>query len=394
MFSKSEYERRLKGFQAILAQQEIDGVLLVQRADTLYFTGTAQNLHLYIPLTGNPLLLVYRNMERVLAESPWEALPLTGMSKLPELISEHGHPLPKVMGLEYDVLPVANYLRYEKIFSQTRLVDISYPLRLFRAVKSAEEIARLEENGRVYAQLLAYASTVLRPGMTEIELEGLLEAKARMLGHETMLRTRAFGFEFHFGGVVAGPQGAISGYFDGPVTGLGASYAHPLGPSHTPIQAGDMVMMDLVIAQEGYQVDATRMLVIGEPSQKMAEAYQLSCEIQERARLALIPGRKTGDVYAELVDWVERETPYAENFMGYGQNRVRFIGHGVGLELDELPTISKGAQEILAPGMTIAVEPKFIFPGEGAVGVEDTLVIEGEKGARFLTHAPKSILRV
>ncbi len=394
MFSKSEYERRLKGFQAILAQQEIDGALLVQRADTLYFTGTAQNLHLYIPLTGNPLLLVYRNMERVLAESPWEALPLTGMSKLPELISEHGHPLPKVMGLEYDVLPVANYLRYEKIFSQTRLVDISYPLRLFRAVKSAEEIARLEENGRVYAQLLAYASTVLRPGMTEIELEGLLEAKARMLGHETMLRTRVFGFEFHFGGVVAGPQGAISGYFDGPVTGLGASYAHPLGPSHTPIQAGDMVMMDLVIAQEGYQVDATRMLVIGEPSQKMAEAYQLSCEIQERARLALTPGRKTGDVYAELVDWVERETPYAENFMGYGQNRVRFIGHGVGLELDELPTISKGAQEILAPGMTIAVEPKFIFPGEGAVGVEDTLVIAGEKGARFLTHAPKSILRV
>ncbi|SHN56005.1 M24 family metallopeptidase [Desulfitobacterium chlororespirans] len=394
MFSKSEYERRLKGFQAILAQQEIDGALLVQRADTLYFTGTAQNLHLYIPQAGQPLLLVYRNMERVLAESPWEAFPLTGMSKLPELISEHGHPLPQVMGLEYDVLPVANYLRYAKIFSQTRLVDISYPLRLFRAVKSAEEIARLEENGRVYAQLLEYASTVLRPGMTEIELEGLLEAKARMLGHETMLRTRAFGFEFHFGGVVAGPQGATSGYFDGPVTGLGASYAHPLGPSHTPIQAGDMVMMDLVIAQEGYQVDATRMLVIGEPSQKMAEAYQISCEIQERARLALIPGRKTGDVYAELVDWVERETPYAENFMGYGQNRVRFIGHGVGLELDELPTISKGAQEILAPGMTIAVEPKFIFPGEGAVGVEDTLVIAGEKGARFLTHAPKSILRV
>ncbi|EHL04781.1 Creatinase [Desulfitobacterium hafniense DP7] len=394
MFSKSEYERRLKGFQAILAQQEIEGALLVQRADTLYFTGTAQNLHLYIPRTGKPLLLVYRNMERVLAESPWEAFPLTGMSKLPELIMEHGHPLPKVMGLEYDVLPVANYLRYEKLFSQTKLMDISYPLRLFRAVKSAEEIARLEENGRVYAQLLEYASTVLRPGMTEIELEGLLEAKARTLGHETMLRTRAFGFEFHFGGVVAGPQGAISGYFDGPVTGLGASYAHPLGPSHSPIQAGDMVMMDLVIAQEGYQADATRMLVIGEPSQKMAEAYQLSCEIQERARLALIPGRKTGDVYAELVDWVERETPYAENFMGYGQNRVRFIGHGVGLELDELPTISKGAQEILAPGMTIAVEPKFIFPGEGAVGVEDTLVIEGEKGARFLTHAPKSILRV
>ncbi|HHY25571.1 MAG TPA: aminopeptidase P family protein [Desulfitobacterium dehalogenans] len=394
MFPKSECERRVKGFQDILVQQGVDGALLVQRADTLYFTGTAQNVHLYIPQKGNPLVLVYRNIERARAESSWEVFPLTGISKLPELITEHGHPFPKVMGLEYDVLPVANYLRYKKVFEKTDLVDISYPLRLLRAVKSEWEIAQIEENGRIYTQLLEYASTVLHPGMSEIEFEGLLEAKARMLGHETMLRTRAFGFEFHFGGVVAGPQGAIPGYFDGPVVGLGASFAHPLGPSHTPIQAGDMIIMDLVIAQKGYQMDATRMLVMGEPSKKMEEAYRISCEIQERTRLALIPGRKAGDVYAEILNWVEKETPYADHFMGFQNNRVRFIGHGVGLELDELPTISKGAQEILAPGMTIAVEPKFIFPGEGAIGVEDTLVIEGKKGARFLTLAPKSIIKI
>ncbi|WP_019850524.1 Xaa-Pro peptidase family protein [Desulfitobacterium sp. PCE1] len=394
MFPKSECERRVKGFQDILVQQGVDGALLVQRADTLYFTGTAQNVHLYIPQKGNPLVLVYRNIERARAESSWEVFPLAGISKLPESISEHGHPFPKVMGLEYDVLPVANYLRYKKVFDKTDLVDVSYPLRLLRAAKSEWEIAQIEENGRIYTQLLEYASTVLRPGMSEIEFEGLLEAKARTLGHETMLRTRAFGFEFHFGGVVAGPQGAIPGYFDGPVVGLGASFAHPLGPSHTPIQAGDMIMMDLVIAQKGYQMDATRMLVMGEPSEKMEEAYRISCEIQERTRLALIPGRKAGDVYAEILNWVEKETPYADHFMGFQNNRVRFIGHGVGLELDELPTISKGAQEILVPGMTIAVEPKFIFPGEGAIGVEDTLVIEGEKGARFLTQAPKTIIKI
>lgn len=147
MFPKSECERRVKGFQDILVQQGVDGALLVQRADTLYFTGTAQNVHLYIPQKGNPLVLVYRNIERARAESSWEVFPLTGISKLPESISEHGHPLPKVMGLEYDVLPVANYLRYKKVFDKTDLVDISYPLRLLRAAKSEWEIAQIEKMG-------------------------------------------------------------------------------------------------------------------------------------------------------------------------------------------------------------------------------------------------------
>lgn len=394
MFPRSECERRVKGFQNILAQQEIDGALLVHRADTLYFTGTAQNIHLYIPREGKPLVLAYRDADRARSESPWEVSYFTGISKLPELIIQHGHPLPKIIGLEYDVLPVANYQRYLKVFSNTTFIDISYALRLLRAVKSEWEITQIEEAGRIYAALLEYVPTILHPGMTEIELEGLLEAKARILGHETMPRTRAFGFEFHFGGVVAGPQGAVPSYFDGPVAGLGASFAHPFGPSHTPIKRGDVIMMDLAIAKLGYQVDTTRILVMGKLSTKMEEAYKITLEIEENTRKALIPGRKAGEVYAEILDWVEKETPYAKYFMGFQDSRVRFIGHGIGLELDELPTISKGAQEILAPGMTLAIEPKFVFPGEGAIGVEDTLVIDGEKGARYLTKAPRSIIRV
>lgn len=99
-------------------------------------------------------------------------------------------------------------------------------------------------------------------------------------------------------------------------------------------------------------------------------------------------------LYEEIFSWVQKETPYAANFMGFGATQVKFIGHGMGLELDELPTISKGAKEILQPGMTIAIEPKFVFPGKGAIGIEDTLVVEGKRGARYLCNAPRNIIQV
>ena len=394
MFPTSELSRRVHAFQEILRNRDIDGALLVQRADTLYFTGTAQNVHVYIPREGMPFILAYRDIVRAQEECPWEVHPLSGISKLPHLLANAGYPIPKIMGMEYDVLPVANFERYRNAFTETKFVDISYSLRILRAVKSEWEINQMEETGKIYSALLEYVPTILHPEMTEVELEGLLEAKARNLGHETMVRTRGFGFEFHFGGIVAASRASIPSYFDGPIAGLGASFAHPMGPSRNSILPGDPIVMDLAIAKNGYLCDTTRMLVLGEMSEKFQKAYEASLEVEERIRHALIPGRIAGEVYEEILSWVQNETAYAENFMGFGSTQVRFVGHGIGLELDELPTISKGAKEVLQPGMTISIEPKFVFPDEGAIGVEDTLVIEGAKGARYLCQAPRDIVKI
>jgi Xaa-Pro dipeptidase len=390
----SELIMRIETFQEILRNKDINGALLVQRADTLYFTGTGQNVHVYIPQKGKPVVLAYRDLERAQEECPWDVVPLTGISKLPQLITDAGYSIPKILGLEYDVLPVANFERYVKVFPDTKFVDISYPLRQQRAVKSKWEITQIIETGKIYSALLEYAPTVLHPGMSEIEFESLLEAKARILGHETMIRTRGFGFEFHLGGVVSGSRAAIPSYFDGPIAGLGASFAHPMGASRFPIQVSEPIIMDLALARDGYQIDTTRMLVLGELSREFQKAYETSLEIEEKIRQALIPGRVAGEVYDEILSWVQKETPYAENFMGFGSTQVRFLGHGIGLELDELPTISKGSKEILKPGMTISIEPKFVFPYEGAIGIEDTLVVEGKSGARYLCQAPRNIVRV
>lgn len=394
MFPFTELQRRVNSFQEVLRNLEIDGALLAQRADTLYFTGTAQNVHIYIPVEGKPLVLAFKDLARVQEECPWEIIPLTGISKIPQLISTAGHSIPQVLGMEYDVLPVTNFERYRKAFGEIKFVDISYSLRLLRAVKSEWEISQMEETGKIFSKVLEYVPTILRPGMTEVELESLLEMKARVLGHETMLRTRGFNFEFHLGGVVAGARAGMPSYFDGPIAGLGASFAHPMGPSRTSIQSGEPIVMDLALAKNGYQIDTTRMLVIGELSDKFLKAYEMSLMVEEKIRQAVVPGRIAGEVYDEILAWVEKETPYSENFMGFGSSRVRFVGHGIGLELDELPTLSKGAKEVLQPGMTISVEPKFVFPGEGAIGIEDTLVVEGKGGARYLCSASREIIRV
>ncbi|KGK91048.1 Xaa-Pro aminopeptidase [Desulfosporosinus sp. HMP52] len=390
----TELQKRVADFQVSLQKKGAEGALLVQRADTLYFSGTAQNVHVYIPDKGKPIVLAYRDFERAKSESSWEVIPLKGISKIPKDIQEAGLPLPRVMGLELDVLPVNNFERYRKSFPEITLVDISGEIRLQRSVKSDWEIARLEESAQILPIVLEFAREVLRPGMTEVELEGLLEGKARALGHGGHVRMRGFDSEFHVGVITAGARAAVRSSFDGPVTGLGISVAHPNGASMDKIQIGEPIVVDMVTVVNGYQIDQTRILSLKPLSQELRMAYETARLVEERIRSALIPGRIAGDIYEEILGWVSENTPYGENFMGLGTSRVSFIGHGVGLELDELPTISKGSKAVLKRGMVVAIEPKFVFPGVGVVGIEDTVVIESELGARYLSTTPRELIEV
>ena len=385
----SELRQRVVILQDTLLREGLDGALLVQRADTLYYSGTAQNIHLYIPAVGRPLVMAYRDVGRAQEETAWGVIPLLGISKIPSFIEGCQLPRPKTLGLELDVLPFNQYERYRKAFPEVRFVDISFFIRLQRATKSEWELARLEETAQVFSQLLVYAQEILRPGLTEVELEALLEQRARALGHEGHTRIRGFGSEFHFGAIIAGSRAEVSGCFDGPIVGQGDSIAHPQGASKAVILEGEPVVVDLVIAVNGYQIDQTRIMALGYLSPELLAAHEIALEVEERLRKALIPGRTSGEVYEEIVTWVRNNTPYEQNSMVFGQGRVSFVGHGIGLELDELPTISRGAKEVLVSGMVVAIEPKFVFPGIGAVGIEDTVVIEGDEGARYLCLAER-----
>lgn len=387
-----ELKKRVGDFQVNLKKREIEGALLVQRADTFYYSGTAQNVHVYIPVEGEAIVLAFRDFDRAKNESSWQVLPLTGMSKIPNYIQDAGFPLPRRLGLELDVLTVHQFERYRKLFPDVSLVDVSTEIRRQRSVKSNWELARLAESAQIFPLVLDFAKEVLYPGMTEIELEGLLEGKARALGHGGHVRMRGFDSEFHVGAITSGSRAAARSCFDGPVTGRGISIAHPNGASMEPIQAGEPIVVDMVTVVNGYQIDQTRILSLGPLSEELQKAYEVATLVEEKIRSALIPGRIAGEIYEEILGWVCENTPYETNFMGFGTSRVRFVGHGVGLELDELPTISKGSKEVLETGMVVAIEPKFVFPNIGVVGIEDTVVIEGEKGARFLSITPRELI--
>jgi Xaa-Pro dipeptidase len=144
-------------------------------------------------------------------------------------------------------------------------------------------------------------------------------------------------------------------------------------------------------AQDGYLVDMARTYSIGPMHAKMEEAHEHAVSVLRTIEAGIRPGAVAGDLYdAGLA--VAAATPYAENFMGPPGYNTKFIGHGIGIEVDEFPFVAKGATTVLAPGMVFALEPKFVFPGEGAVGLENTYLVTAD-GFETLTPLPEVVFR-
>jgi Xaa-Pro aminopeptidase len=177
------------------------------------------------------------------------------------------------------------------------------------------------------------------------------------------------------------------------VGALGLYPALPQGAGRTRLKKGEPILIDLVFGYNGYFVDKSRTFVLGSLSGDLAEAYGLCQRIQEEILLRLKPGKPCQEVYSEVMRAFENKSPFWPHFMGCNDNKVRFLGHGVGLELDEWPVLGPGFREILSPGMTLAIEPKFFPPDRGGVGLENTFLVT-EKGAEKITDFPDDIVIV
>ncbi|MEW6770706.1 MAG: Xaa-Pro peptidase family protein [Bacillota bacterium] len=384
-----EVAGRIEVFQAKLRENGIAAALLVQSADLVYYTGTYQSGHLYLPAEGKPVFMVRRDFNRARETACVEdVVPLRSYKDIPALIAEFGLPVPEVLGLEFDVLPVSFYLHYQKIFPRVRFVDVSYLIRLQRAVKSLYEVEVLTASGKLLDAMLAAVPRVVGVGKPEVEMAGLLEGEARSLGHQGFIRFRGLNPDFFMGHLLTGPSGAVPSYFDGPVAGPGLDPTFAFGAGWRRLKPNEPVYVDYGAAYRGYITDATRVFVVGQLSPWLARAHNVALEIQAALFEAVKPGVSPAFLY-HLAVRMAREAGLEEYFQGWRQP-VRFVGHGVGLELNELPVIAAGVEEPLAPGMVFALEPKFVFPGEGAVGIENTVVVT-EKGVKRLTNFPDEV---
>ena len=388
-----EIAKRVQALRAVVAAQKWDAALIVQDVDLFYFSGTMQNALLFCPQAGDAIMMVKKYQERAQRESAIEhVVPLSSWKELPTLITKHHGAMPRTIGVELDVLPAKDYLRLQKIFAAVAIADSAPAIQQIRRIKSPYEIDLMKKAGEIGKAVYAAVPQVLRQGMTEIELAGIMVAEAMRHGHQNYLRMRAFNsyaFSWH---VLSGPAGGELSFIDAPMGGIGLSPSFPVGASHKKIVPHEPILIDFGICYRGYQIDETRMFCLGKIPQEFKEAYDAACRIEAAITTNARPGASCHKLYE--IGWeTARALGYEASFMGPPGHKTRFIGHGIGLEIGELPFIAEGHAYPLEQGMTFALEPKMVFPGKGAVGIENTFCVTGQ-GVDKLTTADERFIEV
>jgi Xaa-Pro aminopeptidase len=389
---KTELDHRISQLKSYLVENSIDAALILQPIDLFYFAGTIQKANLYVPANGDPILMVHKSTERARAESFIEKIVhLESSKKIPAILSANGYNQPQSVGLELDVLPTNMYFSYRRLFQDVEIIDISQTIRRIRAVKSSYEIDIIRRAAELSDQVAGHVPHILFEGMTELELAGKVEAEARRLGHQGVVRMRLWGGEMFYGHLMSGPTGAVPSYLASPTGGVGANPAIAQGPGFKTIQRHEPVLVDYVFAYNGYLSDHTRIFSLGSLPAELVDAHAAMLEVQEMVKAIAKPGMASGTIYDQALAKAS-ELGYADHFMGAaGRERIRFVGHGIGLEVDEYPFLAAGQDLPLQEGMTIALEPKVIFPGKGVVGIENTHVV-GPDGLEQMGEFPDDIV--
>ncbi|MDD1753590.1 MAG: Xaa-Pro peptidase family protein [Methanotrichaceae archaeon] len=386
LYPKSEIDTRIDRLQRQMG--ELTGAILFQSVDMCYFSGTAQEGLVYIPRESDPIVMIRKSLERAKQESPLNVIALRSLKTIK---MDLGITPGSVIGLELDVLPYNNYSRVQHILDDAKIVDISEKIKHIRSVKSEFEIDLIKEASKMVDTGIASVEEHLKEGMSEIELAGKVEAVMRSLGHQGTLHFRRFNHELHFGHIMSGPDAAIPSFVASPNGGRGVSLLHPQGAGFKKIKRNEPLLVDYAGIYNGYIADETRIFSIGKIPQDLEDAHIASLEIQKAISNELSPGR-TGRELFNLSEAKGLLLGYENQLGGPPGNKCGFVGHGVGLEIDDYPILGPVDHQI-QPSMTIAIEPKMIYPGIGVVGIEDTFLTTTERAER-LTRLPQEIWRL
>jgi len=389
--NEGELRNRVSAFQQILLDKQLDGALLMDKINIYYYSGTMQNSIMYIPASGEAVLFVKKSLERAKLETVFNAEKMPSMKLLSEELSKRNYRYDRI-GMEFDVLPFQQFQRIQKAFPTTVIEDVSQLIRLQRSVKSNIEIEQIRESAKVVNEAFAAIPNILKKGMSEIEFVAELEKIVRVRGHIGQLRMRAFNQELFLGMVVSGESAAIPTAFDGPAGGEGLSPAMPQGAGWKLIAENEPILIDMTVAVNGYVVDQTRMAVIGQLDEELENAYNVSMKILKETEKNAKPGTLWSEHYLHAVE-MAKEAGLGDYFMGFKSDQAKFLGHGVGLEVDELPVLAKGLDKPLQVGMVLAVEPKFTYPNIGVIGIENTYVVT-EKGLEALSYTSEEIIKL
>jgi Xaa-Pro aminopeptidase len=384
---------RISRLQQELADTSLDGAIILDGINMFYYTGTIQNGVLFVPAGGEPLFFIRRSFERAKRETPLEALVQFGsFGELPARLDDYGYRVSR-LGVDETTIPVSIFKKVSSAFSRTAFQDIGLGLSMIRSVKSDYEIGLIREAGKRHEAIYDKIPGIIQEGMTEWELGSAIHAHMLKLGYTGMIRLATFNSELFAGVISFGESGNFPTASVGPGGLLGLCPAFPLLGGAKRLKKGDTIFIDTGFAFQGYFTDKTRIFAFGRPSQEAVDAHNICLDIQEAVRCRLRPGEIPSKIFEDvyLTEVVSRN--FEEHFMGFGSNQVSFLGHGIGLVIDEFPVIAGKIDLPLKKNMVIAVEPKKGLEGIGLVGVENTFLVT-EQGGEKLTPGSDEIMVV
>jgi Xaa-Pro dipeptidase len=381
-----EMKSRLESFRSNIREAGIDcaAVMIFSRLNIYYFTGSFGNGTLWIPMEDEPVFLCRKGEQRFRLESPLDRVAAFRSYKdLPEMLSEFGLNIPDKIGVEKTGINWALADSLQKRIKAVEFVSIDNAISRTRMVKSEWEVNKLILCGQRHHEALYHVlPELIHPGMTEREISLAVWDCFFSLGHQGMMRMQSFGEEIFLGHVAAGDSANYPSVFNGPV---GLRGEHPaitqMGYAGKIWQDDEPLTLDCGFALEGYQTDKTQVYfpAAWKVPDHVQRAHDLCVEIQDMAANMLLPGEKPGDIYVKALEIAEK-AGFAEGFMGLGGNKVPFLGHGIGLAVDEYPPLAKGFDDPLQENMFLALEPKIGIKGVGMVGVENTFRVTARGG--------------
>ena len=367
---RQETELRLRKLLPLMQREGLDAILVGSNANIFYLSGRFYRGYVYLDKEGRRRYFVISPAD--FAAAP-EVAYIRKPEQIPALLSEAGLGLPQRIGLEYDSLFYSEIGRLQKVFAESQTADCSAILREARMVKTPYEIGQMREDGGHQVAVYRRIGRLYKKDMTDLEFQIEIEHVLRLEGCLGYLRTAGHLMEINMGSVINGANADRPTPYDFSMGGSGVSPSMPVGADGTTMKNGTTVMVDMNGNFNGYQTDMTRVWSIGEVPAEALKAHECSRKILRSLEKMARPGVEIRALYEEALRIAE-EDGLAHCFMGH-HRQVGFIGHGVGIELNEQPAITPKCRVTLKSGMTLALEPKFVIPEVGAVGVENTYVV-------------------
>lgn len=380
-----EASLRINSIQSLMKGQEIDAILISDNANKFYTSGRVYNGFTYIPQCGEAIHFIRRPVDLVGNNIEYIHKP----ENIIEILISKGLNIPTSLGLELDLAPYSTVQRITKIFPTSKISNASGIMRQVRSIKSEYEIELIKQSGIKHAKSYSQILNIYTPNMTDIEFQVEIERISRLNGCLGQFRISGDSMEIYMGNVICGENADSPSPYDFAMGGAGMHPSLPVGCNGTTIKSGMAIMVDVNGNYTGYTTDMSRVFSFGSLDELSIKAHECSRHICQELSAMGKPGIEAKVLYNKAIEIVTKNG-LEHLFMGHRQ-KAGFIGHGVGIEINESPVIAPRSRDILAIGNVIALEPKFVIPGVGAVGIENTYVVT-PNGMECVTNAPEEII--